>query len=215
MNLNYSNLAAAPSAFQRFPGGAYIVTTAPGVKARVKIDDDTWTYIEASSQYKFYAHKNILCEDIVGVRVARFPVGFTADIAKNGIIVEGTIADPTAGSDLAVQTVPAGEWWRLKRFNCKVVTDGTAGNRLMNLSVNPGSAGDIFLTSAESVQTASITYYYWAQPDNLTGQSYGWSKRFAIPGHWFPPGTTFSFLFNGIAGGDQINQATLQYEKWV
>jgi len=72
--------------------------------------------------------------------------------------VEVLSFDPAAGANV-LYTVPAGEQWELVAAHVSLVTDATAANRRMRLTIDDGT--NIYAqVSAALTQAASLTYAY-------------------------------------------------------
>lgn len=71
-----------------------------------------------------------------------------------------SVFDSTADSSNKVYTVPNGEMWKLNFAHVTLVSNGSAGNRQMEMDVSDSSGNLMFSLAAGATQAASLTREY-------------------------------------------------------
>lgn len=121
--------------------------------------------------------------------------------------------DPAAGSEIS-ETVPAGARWAIRGGTFVLVTDGTAGNRTVNIEVGDGT-NILERFGVSAVQAPGSTVRYVIVPTGYLA-SQRFSTEIILPREVVLfSGFTFSTTSSNLAVGDDFSAAQLLVEEWL
>lgn len=124
-------------------------------------------------------------------------------------------ANPAAGADLAVITVPSDEQWLFMGGYLSIVTDANVANRYLTLDdLADGTNVALHLTPA-SAQTASQTRKYSIGPHCVPGTLVNDTYMMAIPvrGLYLAPGAVIDINLTNIQAADDISAFTYVFKR--
>jgi hypothetical protein len=107
----------------------------------------------ATKRGQFYAVGIVGKRELGGMSISRgyaydgWPLGLGDDVESGPGGGEGnrrilSLGDPAAGAEFTSQTVPTNALWKARGFSCidGLVTDATAGNRVLEVRLSDGAA---------------------------------------------------------------------------
>lgn len=120
----------------------------------------------------------------VGVRVS-------GGGASGGDLVTYTGSDAAANAEWT-ETVPAGKVWRLRSIRATLVTDGSAANRQVGLTLTDGT-NVFFKACSASVQAATLTHIYtFADLPGIVVAASALEHQVPVPPMLLPAGTVIA-----------------------
>lgn len=126
-------------------------------------------------------------------------------------MIRATTADPAAGAQLAVVTVPAGKRMKIYSAEATVVCDATVANRYFTLYVRMNGTDNTYITNAGLTITASQTKIQSFKSGSLittAGTQYGMH----FPEMELPAGATLFMFLSNIQAADDIGAMTYTYK---
>jgi len=126
-----------------------------------------------------------------------------------------TGANPAAGAETSI-TVPAHETWRLISWDCQLVTDGNAANRIVHLKATNGGIV-LFEVISATTQIASLTRNYHGNQQSVGGAAADDNDiLLALPHNIILPATTtITTETTGIQATDNWGQPHAFFERWL
>lgn|SRR3990167_959191 len=125
------------------------------------------------------------------------------------------IADPAAGVELA-NTLVTGKITRIHAFRGTLVTDATASNRMVSLSI-PSTGDNIVRVPAITLQTASLTIdYVFGIGLAYLDDTIGLRKTAPLPSDlWLDSATAIATIVTNIQAGDNWSEGNLWIEELI
>lgn len=123
-------------------------------------------------------------------------------------------ANPAAGANPAVVTVPAGKVHLLLKVFIALTTDATATSRAITLAITDGTNTKAWYRILPP-QTASLTNYHTFGPGlvaNTTLQTQNVAP-IDVPGIELPAGWTWQVIISNIQGGDDCDAVQYEYKE--
>ena len=120
-----------------------------------------------------------------------------------------SFADPAAAANITL-TVPPNEIWALVAFHARLVTDGNAGNREINLDFD--DTANIFLTipPAGTLGPNSDAVYSWARQIGYTQNPV--RKISGLPNMFLQTGWRVATQVSNFGVGDQLSEIVIMVE---
>ncbi len=148
-------------------------------------------------------------------RALNYPPGGTEGAVEGaGILRSITGTDPAAGAEIS-ETVPTNARWRLIALRATLVTDATAGARVVHLFFDDGAAVYLECVAASSHNPSLTRQYsaaaYGVSPATLNTEVLIPSppQLYLLQGHRLRTST------NSLAAGDNWGAPQLLVEEWI
>jgi hypothetical protein len=128
-----------------------------------------------------------------------------------------SIANPAAGAE-AIVTVTAGKFWVVRAIHLKLVTEATAGSRLVRLAIDDGT-NVVYLSANDVAHAASLTseYSYAVGAGFETAQpatsATAIARVYAIPDLALPGGYRIRTVTALLKPLDQFSEINLLVEE--
>jgi hypothetical protein len=124
----------------------------------------------------------------------------------------GNVPNPAAGAQLVM---PIRTQWRIISIQFSLTTDGTAGNRSVDLTLQE-NAGEVFSTGPVAVQPPNTTYFY-SYASGVTWQTNDATRQnMPLPAELFLANQApMNALIVNPGAGDQMTAMTALVEEWI
>lgn len=129
-------------------------------------------------------------------------------------------AAPAAGAE-SITTVPAGEEWTLDSWAANLTTNATVANRVIQLIIDDGAGNNIFQTTGNVAQAASLQILYQGDAgatENTTvrtGNPFNYLQLEFPLGMVLKAGWRIRTLTTNIQAGDQWSGAEVTFTRTV
>lgn len=152
-------------------------------------------------------------------------VTFNAPITFPGVVkhsLEGpgnhraiTGSDPAANTEIS-ETVPAGARWRLRSMRFALVTDATAANREVVLTLDNGTLAAYARIPSGANQAASLTHgYTFALHTQKIAPGVALAHALPLPDVILMPGSLIRTVTTNIQATDNYGAPTYIVEEWL
>lgn len=138
----------------------------------------------------------------------------SAGQAGGGDLVTYTGSNPAADGSEFSETVPTGKTWRLLSIRAALVTDGSAANRQVGLTLTDGT-NVFFKATSQSVQAASLTHNYtFSALPGVVVASAALEHQVPVPQMLLPAGTVLASVTTAKQATDNWGAPVFYVEEF-